>query len=276
MLPCHCPADSLTCAVPSILNCPALVSHFLSLAGCTMLPCCACRATCRARTSCGGWRWWRRRWACRPARTPSLVRGGRAVVSRPSRMLSRGGGMAATARVCPCVRPGCGCRCMPRASCHPGRTWPFPHPLPPRRLLPQGRERRRAQALLHRRGAADRPLGAHAGAPAHPRMWRWAAHVAPGPACGAAVRPSHVRGHPGAPAHPAAHSAAPPCCCPAPCRTNRPRGWTAPQACTSCSCCATWQVLCLAGWAHLPACYGNAGQLACSMLCGAAAGEATS
>ena len=32
-----------------------------------------------------------------------------------------------------------------------------------RRLLPQGHQRWRAQAHLHRRGAADRPLGAHAG-----------------------------------------------------------------------------------------------------------------
>lgn len=36
-------------------------------------------------------------------------------------------------------------------------------PAPHRRLLPQGRERRRAQAHLHRGGAADRPICAAAG-----------------------------------------------------------------------------------------------------------------
>lgn len=76
---------------------------------------------------------------------------------------------------------GGGCRPTQAADCFPLRAMhalasslpqclgrpaptPLPPPRPPRRLLPQGRERRRAQALLHRRGAADRPLGAHAGA----------------------------------------------------------------------------------------------------------------
>lgn len=126
---------------------------------------------------------------------------------------------------------------------------PAPVPPPRRRVHAQGHLRRRAQALLHRRGAADRPVGAAAGGarfaclPAGARRACCWCHGASG----------EVGGHKGR----AVHWSCPTCCqtqahhsacrllpCPAvcACRTSPPAAWTPPRPCTCSARCATWRV----------------------------------